>query len=693
VSKNNKENDNKDVGVTVDEKKGEIKVELPFLDRHEQARWDRAEDFHTEYGGGNSIFGSRDFNSIKAKISKAQDYFVKDSLVRRLIELMAQFSSTPVQLKGPQKYKAFFKQWMSAADVHGAIKRIFKQHYLSGNTHIVKSRLPFKGDIKENKKLKLDIKGFKQQGNLKNDYSKWKNDLAKSIQEGEAVDTAARKIHWTNKMLPYRYTVLNPLQIEKYGEPTFGLEQVFWTPNKKLRIMLEKKDTQDQFAMIINSLPIMLTQQIKEGESRVELYGDFYNSICRMKDDYESYAEPLMTPIFNHLFRKDQMREADLRVVKAVINKILLIRVGDKDYPATAKQLQAISAIFKNPSDILELIWNHAINISWIDTDDEFLNKDKYKPVNEDIMEGFGITKILVGNTEELKGDAWISLRGLVENISDAQEDVAKWLKDEFEEIGDIFKLDSVPEPTFTTVNLEDKVNLYKIYQSMVDRGIISNQVCCELIGEDWRRNFDHIKKESKLREKGVLPVMGSPGQMPASKKEAAPEAQPGQPGEQKPTITPSEIKGAQGRPPGTPTPISNRTPPRKKNAADIEDGKEGNTFEGNLTTLAKDAVQGLFERFRDEGKTENEAVSTVTDCMSGIVVADVADFDAASFKINGGPDLTDASVRNLLVDLRNGVSSRIFEYKRKNPGKEVTSDDKLEALAETWAVCMASPN
>jgi len=691
---------------TIDESKGTVTVELPYLGRRDQAFFDRGDDYSTEYGGGSSVFKSRSYSHAKSKMSKAQDYFLKDSLARRIIELMAQFSATPVQLKGPQKHKAFFQQWLKVIGMTSILKKIFKEFYRSSNVHIIKCNLPLKGKVKQNEKLSLDLlKGFKMDGRLgNNDISEYKKNLASKIKEGEFLDEAARKLNWTNKMVPWRYTVLNPLQIEKYGDSTFDLEEIYWTPSHSLRNLILKinneKETARKLQPIINSLPVMLYQQLKDGKARVELYSHYHSSIYRMKDDSEPYAEPLMTPIFDHLFRKNQMREADIRVIKSVINKILLITVGSDKFPAKLEQLQAISTIFQEPSNVLELIWNHAIDIKWIDVNTEFLDPAKYKSVDRDIKEGFGVTEILLGTTDENRGNPFVSLRGLVENMADGQEEVSKWLQQEFEEIGAALQLDNVPEPHLTTINLEDKVSLFKIYQGMVDRGVLSNQTVCELMGDDWRRNIEQIKKESKLREEGTLPMIGSPYQKGAGNPSAS---EPGTPAGSTPQMTPGEIKGSQGKPPGQQGPLETpRKTPRVKNAARAEldvllkraaevaalDEGQGMTTD-ELKTYARQAMRKLYTEYTAGGKPPNDAYTEAAINMYKIPAKDISRFVSGTYTPNGSVDLNSNIHKNMIADIRTMAENYSTKWKRDNAGENLTMDIALDIFADSWASCV----
>jgi len=694
-------------GTKIDYDKGEVSVELPYLERHDQASYHRADDYETEIGGGSSTFRKRAYSNIKSKISQAQDYYIKDSLARRFIELMAQFSATSVQLKGAQKYKVFFNQWMKVVGMPTILKKIFKEFYRSSNVHTIKCTLPFKGKFKKGEKLDIDIlKGFKTDGRLGNfDNAKYKIDLARYIRGGESTDIAARKLNWSNKMIPWRYTVLNPLQIEKYGDSTFRLEETYWTPSSSLRHLIleieadKGKARRKKLEPIIKSIPAMLYQQLKDGKSKIELFPHFYSPIYRLKDDYESDGEPLMTPIFDHLFRKNQMREADIRVINSVINKILLIRVGSDKFPAKKKQLEAISAIFQEPSHVLELIWNHCIDVKWVDVQTEFLNDDKYNSVDKDIKEGFGVTEVLLGTAKDNKGNPFVSLRGLVENMADGQESVSEWLQEEFEDIGDTLQLDTVPEPHLTTINLEDKVNLFKIYQGMVDRGILSNETVCELMGEDWRRNLAQIKKESKQREEGILPLMGSPYQKGTeSPSTVAPgDKVPGDPNvptgvKPKSEITPQERRGSQGKPVGKQGPLQTpRKSPRMKAAAEaaVLDGSDVLTAD-ELIGYANQAVKKLYDSYNTGGKDFKAIYNDVALDLYKIPSKDIAFFISnGGYKINGEIDLNSDLYKNVVSDIRGMASTYISKWKRNNVGKNMSPDVSLSILADSWAACV----
>lgn len=532
--------------------------------------------------GAQYSFGFKNRN-YKKSVVMSRDFFIRDSLARRIFETMIQFSATPVSFMGEQKNVEFYKDWISLSGINDFQKKFFKDYYLSSVVHSVRSSLPFKGTIGQ--RLFKNPSGFGSTkilgeailtSNVREDIDARIRATAAYVGEGYTKDEAAKKLRWTKKMLPSGYTTLDPLQIQKKGTPYFGMEVVEWVPPTELKTIFHKLESLG--SNLLNRafpLPEILYSQLKSNQNEVELTSDFYSVVYRMKQDYDCDPEVLLQPILPHLVRKDNMRKADERVIESVISKILLIKVGNDKFPARTEDINMIASIMKSKGDLLELVWNHAIDIQWIDVKTDFLNDSKYDSVNADILEGFGITKIILGNTKDMAGNSWMSLRGLIENMKDGQDAFSNWLKGEMELVAEIMGFDSCPTPYLKTINLDDKVSLYKIYQGMVDRGILSAESVCSEIGEDWSAIQQQIQKEYSLRKRGMLPMLGSPYHKAAetsgsSKKGETEEEEEVDDDEEggKTKTNKKELNGMSGRPVGSGTPIGDRKQQRKQAAS-----------------------------------------------------------------------------------------------------------------------------
>jgi hypothetical protein len=664
-----------------------------------------------------SAFSKRDYQNVLSLIARAREFYLKDSLVRKVIDLKAQFASTEIQLQGNQKHAQFFRDWMNIVSMEGSVSKwILKEYFLSGNVHTVRSRLPFKGDYSVGSKLRVGEKGFyaseavaTKRGefeildfaalgkNQDTEYGKTLLDLSKQLRTDvkSVRELAAAKLNWTNKMIPTMYTVLDPLQIRKTGASEFGLEEVWWNPPPELvRVLKDSKSPAVKLVMM--AIPPLLRTQLLETGKNVQLLSDYYSAIYRMKQPYEAYALPQMSSIFESLLRKEKMRQADEQVVTAVINKILLIRVGDKDFPAKQAQLKAVSQIIGQDASVLKLVWNHAIDIKWVETDVAFINKEKYGPIDRDIKEGFGISPVLLGNTVDGSPNEYVSLRGLIEDLQDGQESLEHWLTKEFELVGEAMQFDSIPAPKCTTINLEDKVQLYKIYQGMVDRGVLSARTTCESLGEDYDKELEQIEDESELRAEGVLPTMGSPYQKGAGSpstvtpgegdeldEEELDEPLPAlnTPATPAGNMSPGEVRGSSGRPPGTSTKMPGRKPRTTRNAAAQKGVTPITKVSPPKAVSVDEAVRTLYDRFLAETGDTKAALSQVAGAIPSLPIKDLATCDLHTVAIN--VDITSGRTKKILLQFREQVKLR--QQAARVSGAPFELQDQLKFLAELW--------
>ena len=667
----------------------------------------------------------------KQAIKKVRYYYIKDPLVRRIIELMAQLAATPIRLVGAQKYKKIFRTWLDQLHIANRIvKWIFLEYFLSANCFVLRQSAKIKDAfLRDLKKGDFQLTNYRFETaslsatSLETLVAK----LAVARQNKQdvlsAYEEAARKLHWSKNVLPCDYTILNPEFVDIGGAPEFDLIRIFYSPSaelvKALRAAVDRQIP--RFEPIARSLPLYFLAQIvgtmslnpsekpqtdyKLSKVRVELLPEDVRHISRMKQAYEGFAWPLLTNAFEALDRKEKLIQMDRKLIEHVIQKILLIKIGNDQFPAKPKHIAAIDKLLKQQGSVWKLVWNHAIDIQWVDVDIQpLISKDKYEPVNTDIRSCFGITPLITGESERGSVSAGlISLRGLIENISDAQQEVEAWLYHEFEFIGEKLQLDNVPKPKFNVFSLEDKVSLMKIYSALVDRGILSNQMVAELLGEDWENEIlPAIRKERQLRDSGILPPLGSPYHRSSRSAPNPPTAILGGEEEQ---VT-KEKRGSQGKPAESITEYPTTRKPRKtKGQNELASTNQQMTkdmeikyYESlikkykteELEDLASQALDILIRRYTEKG--ENQPFEKAVQILEHLDINILKRYDLNTLSLQTLEDLQYASEK-LERCIRHVRQQLLDRWKSRHKGKQPTQDVLKKITSSAWAICRSALN
>lgn len=663
------------------------------------------------WGGTNTTYVYNAPKDAKAAMITARQFFYKDPLARRIIELMSQLAVTNIRLRGPKKNKPFFKNWMYHTNIETTVaKYIAMEYFLSANAYVLRQSSIFKeaslkklvkGDFKLNNH-KLDVSSMLTypEKDLKNTLLAVANAKKNKMDVLDEYAQAARKFTWSKNSIPTSYAILNPEAVTVGGVPELNMNRYFYTPPYALFELAEKaKEGGDlaRFLPVIRTLPLYVISQIealrgntsKQSKGvnktlKIELLSDDLYHIARMKRSSDTVAYPLMMSAFEALDRKGKLIAMDRKIIDHMIKKILLIKVGNDQFPAKPRHIKALNNMMTQQGNVWKLVWNHAIDVSWVEVDvDALINGNKYQPVNTEIRSCFGLSSLLTGEgTQGTEGAGMISMRGLIENITDCQQETKEWLQSEYEYIGEKLQLDSVPEPVFNRFHLEDKVSLGKIYTSFVDRGIFTNELVAELHGEDWEGDIiPQLKREKKLRDDEILPGMGSPYQVGGAGKDGK-SVTPGGGTEGKPTSSITDYPADRKK---TTKTTKNKVAASQVDLSNQEVGDQIlETVEAkDLKKLAGKSLSILEKRFKKEkvGEPLDEACHVLGSLPTHIIKTyDLKTMAPVTFRDLAGKKL-ESSVATV-------TSQRMAKWRKENPDKSPNKKQKAEIVSSAWAIC-----
>lgn len=274
--------------------------------------------------------------------------------------------------------------------------------------------------------------------------------------------------------------------------------------------------------------------QIKEQQLKLEMYQNYYPSfiqaivngadrikidvdpILRREVSFNPYPTPYLFNVLEALVFKQGLRRMDFAVVTRVINAILLVQEGDKDFPLTTeteKNLAELkSQILARAGDprLLERLFflfsNHTTKLTWVSPDIEaLLNQEKYHQTNEEISEGLGFARVLITG-ESGKGSATdVSTWAIQPMMEEVREMLIEWMETVYEEAADLNNFRSIPQPTFSTIKLQDFVKTAAVFAQAYREGNVSRTTRDEMIGLDFETEvelmideFDGIKELPK---------------------------------------------------------------------------------------------------------------------------------------------------------------------------------------------------
>lgn len=415
------------------------------------------------------------------KMKLAIMYFHSDPMAGKIIELMTTFANDGFKNEcRNKKTKKWFDEWNDKAQMEVVRNWIFLEYFRSGNVTTYR------------------------------EFVKYSPELFKSKAAFEEA-FAAKKKDWTKSQIPIAYTVINPLYVKvKNGENNAWKDTLYGNDN----ISVDSSSKEDMNSLEVSS---NITQRVKDilrsNVSDKPLSEKQYQRILRMRQPYEAYGTIMMERAFNALYEKNKMRQMDLDTLNSSISQLIKVTVGDKDYPATPRQVKAITNAFQNVGKSQMIFWNHTLQVEAIKMENHIIDEKKYERVDSDIRNAFGISEVLLGGggSKVNFATSYLQLKAFITNLIDARKAIARWYDSQYQEIAKVVGFDEVPTVVFNPLSLTDEIAEKQLIMQLVDRGIISYETAQIQLGFDPDIEEERRTNEQPLIKEGIYGPIGSP--------------------------------------------------------------------------------------------------------------------------------------------------------------------------------------
>ena len=220
----------------------------------------------------------------------------------------------------------------------------------------------------------------------------------------------------------------------------------------------------------------------------------------------ETYPTPYLFSVLESLKHKRNLRRMDYSIAARIITAIMVVRLGDKDFPLTEDnedQLEALKLEMRwretqssrEMERIFQLFGNHTLDIEWVFPDVKpLLDDTKYKNINQDIAVGLGFPRILItGETERsFASDPEIATVSPVLTMNRMQDAITPIMRRIIDEIVAENNFGGSPEVMFAPINLMAVSSFVEGLQNLYDTGNLSREDYAKIFGFDI---FEQLQK------------------------------------------------------------------------------------------------------------------------------------------------------------------------------------------------------
>jgi len=433
----------------------------------------------------------------KANMSRCDKAYKRVGIVRNVIDLMSDFGSQGVKIVHENKrIERFARRWFThKIDGEQTTERFLNYLYRVGT--VVSQRHMCKISLKEERKMSV----------------------ASGDEVLEPTHEMKEGIKTRKRIIPCGYTFLNPLTLEVAGgelaqfagDVAFGLKI---TGSLRTKITSPKNEMEKA---LVEKLPKELVEAVKKGINLLPLDNKKISAYSYKKDDWDTWASPMLECILDDLSLLEKMKLADLAALDGAISQIRVWRLGDLDkgiLPTDAAIQKLADILLSNPGGgAFDLIWGPELSFEEVTTSvHNFLGGTKYEPILDSIHSGLGVPPTLTGSARA--GGAtnnFVSLQTLVQRLEYGRQQVTKFWQQELELLRQAMGWTKAPSVIFDHMILKDEAAEKALLIQLFDRNLISEEMVVQMFGGIPELETARKKREQKERMSGKRPEKAGP--------------------------------------------------------------------------------------------------------------------------------------------------------------------------------------
>ena len=379
---------------------------------------------------------------VRDTVILCQKAYYNFAVFRNTIDLMTELSVSDIYLTGgSKKSKDFFNAFFKKINLKSLLDRFFREYYRSGNVFMYK--------------------------------------FEKSISREDAKRLTQTYAALNSVVMPVRYTILNPADIQISGNISFASSKLYKVLNP-YEIMRLKDPQTDEDKEILEALPEEAIKQLKSqgrGNNAIltmPLDPNKVRAVFYKKQDYEPFGVPMGYPVLEDINFKAEMKKMDMALTRTMQQMILLVTMGTEPDKGgvNQKNLAAMQNLFENESIGRVLIADYTTKAEFvIPKIADLLDPRKYEIVDKDIQ--IGLNNLLVGAekfaNQSAKTDVFIA------RLTQARETfINDFLMPEIKHIAKTLGMRNYPTPVFEDIKLKDTYNNNRIYSRLMELGILT---------------------------------------------------------------------------------------------------------------------------------------------------------------------------------------------------------------------------
>lgn len=266
---------------------------------------------------------------------------------------------------------------------------------------------------------------------------------------------------------------------------------------------------------IQSAYPAEICDAIKKGKDKVVLNPDNAYFAKINASQYESYGLSVILPAFEDLAHKSLLKEAEKATANDIIDKIMLIKIGDADNKPNRALIDDYTTLLDGLTGSVRLTVPYYVSAEYVEPETSVFASEKFVEVDTDILNTLGISLSLIrGESGGNYSEGIINFSGLVRTIQNIQLPIVKIIEGlyaaELKRHG--LKPEDAPKVEFGDVVIDKDAKLALVKELFTTAGLPYR-----VLYEEFGYDFDSMKLIREEENDESMDEMFAPHAMPFS--------------------------------------------------------------------------------------------------------------------------------------------------------------------------------
>jgi very-short-patch-repair endonuclease len=314
--------------------------------------------------------------------------------------------------------------------------------------------------------------------------------------------------------------ILNPDYMDVKSNPLDPQNsEYFLIPDDELKMAIQRREPKS----VYEKMPDHLINMISSGQP-IPLSNRCVSHIKHNPSPYGTFGNPMLQRLFTTLAYKTKMMTANWIVAERLIIPVRVVKVGDKDRPASnadiADVTNQVSAVANDPN--LTIVTHHAFEYEWYGAEGKIHNlTSEMEYIGKEILDGLMLNQAILNGDASSYSSAQVGVEILIRRLENWRNKLASWVEkkiflpiammqgfvDEKEtrDAGETVFL--YPKLVWNDLQLRDKTNKIQTMMQLYDKGLMSGDTILEELGYDFDVEVEKMRDEQMTASaQGMLP-------------------------------------------------------------------------------------------------------------------------------------------------------------------------------------------